>query len=1183
MTASQSPLRRALQFLGSVHFAMFLLIGGIAVMAVGTVIESREGLESARSAVYGTAWFDGYFMLLALNLIVAVVNRIPIKRHQWAFVLTHFAIVLLLAGAVVSRTFGFEGRAIIDERGSTNFILLESSQLTVQNDSNPEETTQHYAVPSSLVPSGRSLEADSGPRIEVLEHVHDGLPRIELAPIEGGSPGVEVQLFAANGRIETWLLANYRSFRSRDVGPVEVELLQLQSAEDLARRRSPFTASSSQVVIDPGDGLAQVVIEVPRQIGESVELGNGATARVQGLYASARVTESGLEEEPGGQPNPAVRVELARGTERELHTLFSLFPRFNLHTGDVTAALAADLRLEMATDVEKPLVSILRAPDGDLYVQSTTASGRAQALPAHLGESVALPAIGLSVQISKAFAAARPETVVEPCKPGTEGSSPALRVRLSQAGEAEEFWLPRGGYQRSVLAGETFTTSFSMARRSLPFAITLSRFDLEFHPGSNRPSAYTSHVTLHDLDGEAPDVATSISMNRPLDYLGYRLFQSSYQLGENGAPNTTVLSVSKDPGASIVYVAFILLILGVGWYLFGDGHRRRRPALAGAGHGIITPPPPAALSRRRTAESARETPGEEQPKRTPQHTRGALSLLLLAGLLLGSAPSAAAQGVPPEALEETGSWALQSKGRVKPLQTEARELVLAVTGRSSFDGLSALEIFWGYHLDAASFTAREYVRVDSKILKSALGYPEDQRRLSFDDLTRSPVFQGLVEAALELQAQEETLSTLQQDAVDTYEKLELVGAMISGALTVLPAATASESWRTPDSLRDSLRPAEQSVYGAFVRLSQAYVGGDGEGFRREASGLTGLLRAVSPDTYPGGGTLEVELLYNRLNAFGKAWGLYLSSFLLLILFGLSKRRAGYLLAMALMVGGLLLHTTGIGLRWNIAGRAPVSDMYESLVFMAWGVTVFGLILEAVYRKGYFGLTASFMGFLTLLFAERLPIDSAVNPLVPVLANTSWLSVHVMTIMLSYSAFALAMAMGHLVLVLQLFRPGRTEALQTSSTLLYRTLQVGLLFLAAGICFGAIWANRSWGRYWGWDPKETWSLITFFAYLALVHARFAGWLHHFGNAVWSILCFLSVVMTYYGVNFILGAGLHSYGFGSGGTPYVVAYLVIEFAIIGAATWRYRSTLGRPRGSVVLARPVRGSDLTGPAQG
>ena len=152
MTASQSPLRRAFQLLGSVHFAMFLLIGGIAVMAVGTVIESREGLESARSAVYGTAWFDGYFMLLALNLIVAVVNRIPIKRHQWAFVLTHFAIVLLLAGAVVSRTFGFEGRAIIDERGSTAFILLESSQITVQNETSPESSTQHYAIPANLVP-----------------------------------------------------------------------------------------------------------------------------------------------------------------------------------------------------------------------------------------------------------------------------------------------------------------------------------------------------------------------------------------------------------------------------------------------------------------------------------------------------------------------------------------------------------------------------------------------------------------------------------------------------------------------------------------------------------------------------------------------------------------------------------------------------------------------------------------------------------------------------------------------------------------------------------------------------------------------------------------------------------------------------------------------------------------------
>jgi ABC-type transport system involved in cytochrome c biogenesis permease subunit len=197
-----------------------------------------------------------------------------------------------------------------------------------------------------------------------------------------------------------------------------------------------------------------------------------------------------------------------------------------------------------------------------------------------------------------------------------------------------------------------------------------------------------------------------------------------------------------------------------------------------------------------------------------------------------------------------------------------------------------------------------------------------------------------------------------------------------------------------------------------------------------------------------------------------------------------------------------------------------------------------------------------MGFICLAFAENLPIDPAINPLVPVLAHTYWLSVHVMTVMLSYSAFAIAMVLGHVMLTVELvFQRQRIDLLTSLSKLLYKTLQVGVLFLAAGIIFGAIWANESWGRYWGWDPKETWSLITFFVYLAIIHARFAGWLRHFGLAASAILGFLAVVMTYYGVNFILAAGMHAYGFSEGGQIWVGIYATTELAIIAAAWIRY----------------------------
>ncbi len=258
-----------------------------------------------------------------------------------------------------------------------------------------------------------------------------------------------------------------------------------------------------------------------------------------------------------------------------------------------------------------------------------------------------------------------------------------------------------------------------------------------------------------------------------------------------------------------------------------------------------------------------------------------------------------------------------------------------------------------------------------------------------------------------------------------------------------------------------------------------------------------------------------------------------------------------------IAAGWACHTAGLALRWDIAGRAPVSDMYESLVFMGWGAIALGLGGALLLRRRILALAAGLVGFLCLAFSENLPVDPAINPLVPVLAHTSWLALHVMTVMLAYAALALAMVLGHAMLFEGVRESGDATRLASLSALLDKVLRAGILFLAAGIVFGAIWANESWGRYWGWDPKETWSLITLLVYLGIVHGRYAGWIHHFGLGASAVLGFLSVVMTYYGVNFVLGAGLHSYGFVEGGGGYVALYAAVELALVAAALVRRRA--------------------------
>jgi cytochrome c biogenesis factor len=165
---------------------------------------------------------------------------------------------------------------------------------------------------------------------------------------------------------------------------------------------------------------------------------------------------------------------------------------------------------------------------------------------------------------------------------------------------------------------------------------------------------------------------------------------------------------------------------------------------------------------------------------------------------------------------------------------------------------------------------------------------------------------------------------------------------------------------------------------------------------------------------------------------------------------------------------------------------------------------------------------------------------------------------VLTITLSYAAFALAMGFGHILLWRYARNPSGARADQPMHFWLYRVLQLGVLLLAAGTILGGVWANYSWGRFWGWDPKETWALIALLCYITTLHGRLAGWWTQFGLVVASVVCFLAVLMAWYGVNFVLGKGLHSYGFGIGGETYVASFVIADLLFVAVAIWRYRAS-------------------------
>ncbi len=333
----------------------------------------------------------------------------------------------------------------------------------------------------------------------------------------------------------------------------------------------------------------------------------------------------------------------------------------------------------------------------------------------------------------------------------------------------------------------------------------------------------------------------------------------------------------------------------------------------------------------------------------------------------------------------------------------------------------------------------------------------------------------------------------------------------------------------------------KTVLNAYQNVVNAYHSGDGAQFQQVSQNFFNTVDTVSKQyagpEYPGETTTQLELTLNRVEPFKWAW---ISMLLSAILFALSLRLENsilYKVAFVPMLISLGFQIFAYYGRVTISGRPPVSNMFETVIFVASMGVVFALVLEYFYRNTIIILSGAVIGTLGMIMADQLPygdgFDAKIKPLVPVLRSNYWLIIHVMTIVASYAAGALAWAIGNISLIMYWFNSDRRDLLKTMANLCYSAIKVAVLLLGVGTLLGGIWAAESWGRFWGWDPKETWALIALVVYLLPLHARYIGLVKDFGMAVASVVCFAGIVMSWYGVNFIIPAGLHSYGVGEGG--------------------------------------------------
>lgn len=558
-----------------------------------------------------------------------------------------------------------------------------------------------------------------------------------------------------------------------------------------------------------------------------------------------------------------------------------------------------------------------------------------------------------------------------------------------------------------------------------------------------------------------------------------------------------------------------------------------------------------------------------------KNLRAYFSALLCLLALSGTAPAQErpGNGATPDTAElnfkQFALMAIQDGGRRKPIDTFARETLVRITGRSTYTAKNGRkwwpkDFIFSALLDTHDWRNEPMVLVPLGKLKEQLGLPVMQRRFTFAQLADLPELNRLAGEAHALRKAEKPLDRLQSEVMNVSERLALFAHIMDGsALLIVPAGQNEiDPWVVPPDFaryytEDQFASARTELQG----MASAYMEADGFHFSRAGKRLRDALRALSPAVYPEHRQLRLEYLYNHLEAFYRAIWLYGAGFLVLLITHLRQRRGAMRnIGVAIAFAGLALHATGIVVRCMVAGRPPVTNMYESIIWVSFAVSFFGMLFFARYRTTVYLLAALPVTLLALLLVHQMPIamPASIDPLVPVLRDNFWLTVHVLTITLSYAAFALAMGFGHILLWRYARDPRSARADAPMHFWLYRVLQLGVLLLAAGTILGGVWANYSWGRFWGWDPKETWALIALLCYIVTLHGRLAGWWTQFGLVVASVVCFLAVLMAWYGVNFVLGKGLHSYGFGIGGETYVAAFVMVDLAFVAFAIWRYRGT-------------------------
>lgn len=655
----------------------------------------------------------------------------------------------------------------------------------------------------------------------------------------------------------------------------------------------------------------------------------------------------------------------------------------------------------------------------------------------------------------------------------------------------------------------------------VPFSIKLIDFELERYPGSMTPASYSSEVVLIDKEANVT-MPYHIYMNHILDYKNYRLFQSSYDPDEKG----TVLSVNHDPGTLPTYIGYILMTLGMLWTLITPKGRFRK-LLKGA--------------------------------RKLQTTTVAVALFALLALHPQSA-NAASPKVDDATLKVMQSYDLKHtlnfgklavqdhQGRMKPMDTVAHDVVSKITRRSSLYDVEPTQMLLGMIMQPELYQNIPMIYIGHKKIAVTLGLPEDTKYAKFSDFFKTTdgsykIFDAVTESSRKKPLDK---SKYDKELVKVDERVNVAFMAYQGSLMrIYPKpGDSNNKWMAPMDAIKAFTPKQvdevkMSISAYFQMVAQGLKTGNWQNADLALKGIRAYQEKYGASVIPSQSHIDMEIRYNKLGLFSKLVPLYLFLGLILLVFAfINVLKPSFpmkwimRISWSIFIFGFAVHVIGLGIRWYIAGHAPWSNAYESIVFIA-GTTVLAGILLA--RNSPFALAgAAILAGITMGVAHMNFINPEITNLVPVL-KSYWLMIHVSMMISGDGFFGLGSILALLVLILYIIRgkdgdENIDRSIKELTNLSEMSLIIGIFLFTVANFLGGVWANESWGRYWGWDSKETWAAVSILTYAVVLHLRFIPSLK--SNFIFNVAAtwaYFSVLMTYFGVNYYL-SGLHSYAAG-----------------------------------------------------